>query len=514
MAITTTYIAHKKTYVFLLVLVFGLYSQTMNLGFYSDDYLGINGYQTQGIQGFFNNLGVPFFMPINYLFQFAELKIFGVNYTTFKIINLLLFYLTALFVYHISRRINSQLNTFSPNSNSNFTGLLAATLFIASPYQTETINWFASQAYILSTLLALVSLNYYLMFKESTKPKHVIFYFLFFFLSILCKEISIILPIIIFAIALLFGRLTKESNKLFLIGNITTLGVYFLMRYIFLGNIIGGYGVETHLNFDLEILGFGIKAYMAKFFLLYRYSATLALTLGFVFLALAISIFVKPSSATRVKISAVAALLLIFIISLFPVLNLETSFLGSIQSDRYGYLPSVFFAILISSTFGFYSKRMCYIIALSAFSLYCTLTIYTNQIWVEASEIRDNLVLSIDNISRNDKNILLVNLPDNYRGVYIFRNGFSESLRLKNNSSLRIAFTHEILENAVYELKSNKNDSSTSLILNGKLTKKEKSNIQHYHSIDQMKTELIMKVSDLKRENTYYFNKKKLIKIN
>ena len=512
MAIITTYKVHKKPYIILLVLAFGLYSQTMNLGFYSDDYVGIHRYQTQEIQGFFNNLGVPFFMPINYLFQLAELKLFGVNYAAFKLINLVLFYLTAVFVYHIALRVSSQIHPSS--ATSSFTSLLAATLFIASPYQTETINWFASQAYILSTLLALVSLNYYLIFKESSKRKHVIFYFLFFFLSILSKEISIVLPIITIALAWLLGKLTKENTKLFLIGNITILGVYFLFRYIFLGNIIGGYGVETHLNFDLGLLVFGVKAYMAKFFLLYRYSTTLSLILGLAFLVFTINMFVNIRSSARVRISAIGILFLLFIISLLPVLNLETSFLGSIQSDRYGYFPSVFFALFVSFTFGIHSKRMSYIIAFFSVILYCTLTIYTNKIWVEASEIRDNLVLSINNISRNDKNILLVNLPDNYRGVYLFRNGFSESLSFKNNSSVRIAFTHEIRENAIYELKTNKFDSTISLILNGQLTKKEESNILQYELSEQLKTELIMNLSDLKRENTYYFNKKKLIKIN
>ncbi|OFX57420.1 MAG: hypothetical protein A2046_12600 [Bacteroidetes bacterium GWA2_30_7] len=79
-----------------------------------------------------------------------------------------------------------------------------------------------------------------------------------------------------------------------------------------------------------------------------------------------------------------------FIVSLAPVINLETSFFKNIQSDRYGFLPSIFFSIFfISSIILLFRSTFKHVIPIFFLLLYSFLTYSTNQTWEKAYQIKE-----------------------------------------------------------------------------------------------------------------------------
>ena len=408
---------HRLTIPFtLLLIVFILYSGTFELGFFSDDFEGISRYKKWGLGGLGDNYGNVFFMPFSFIFQTLELQILS-HYTFIKIINLLLFGGTSIFLFSIARRL------FSRAQNGQFVAAIVAMIFICSPYQTEAINWFSSQAYVLATFFSVWALWVLVREKQNNWTP---FYFNFLLLiALLNKEIALAVPFIATTLLFLQNGKTNSILKKSLIGSMFVLALYFGLRWITLGTLIGGYGDAVHTNLDPGILLNGLAAYFAKFFGFYRYlppginkaAAIILMTLtGTAILVL------HNSLPYRKKLSFV--LLVCFVLSIFPVMNLETSFLDNIQSDRYGYFPSVFFSLFIGSVLLHLENLGRTIFFTFWISFSTVFLFYTQSKWLIAARIRNQFVGSLRSLEIQE--FYLMNLPDNCDGVYIFRHGLEE----------------------------------------------------------------------------------------
>ncbi|MDX2359931.1 MAG: hypothetical protein QNK23_03925 [Crocinitomicaceae bacterium] len=421
-----------------------LYSGVFSLGFFSDDFQGIERYKQMGYGGMSDNYNNPFFMPISFWVQLTELRLFGENYFAIKCINLILFSSTALSIYHLSLKIGEQLKLES--SLKILAALGVSLLFICSPYQTEAINWFASQAYLLSTLCVVLALNLYLKYRSTQKPVHFAGYLLLFFLALLNKEIAIITPLIAFGLGLLLFNSQHGIIKR-TIGVSSVFVLYLFFRYLYLGELVGGYGMDAHLNFDFALLLSATLAYIAKFFLFYRYipqelkSLIIIATGALLAAMIAYLFFSKTNKGQLLRVST--GLLFLFLVSLLPVLNLETTFLGEIQSDRYGYLPSVFFAILLVFPLVLLFKKHTSLLFLPLIVFSALLTVHTNQVWKEAATVRDNFISSVKELGYDRGNII-VNLPDTYEGIYLFRHGFDECLGFEITKNIRTLYSHAL----------------------------------------------------------------------
>ena len=205
-------------------------------------------------------------MPCSFLFQALEISLTK-SYLVIKTINLSLFISTAILIYSLTSRVFTLTKT---SENTGRTALIITLLFVCSPYQTEAVNWFSSQAYLLSTFFAILGLHF-LLKNSKRKNTGFYYYFLFLFLALLNKEISLILPIIAFLLRFLQTKDERVKFQHFVLGNILVLLVYFILRFIYLDALVGGYGTEAHLNTAPAVLSYGVIAYTAKFFFFYRY---------------------------------------------------------------------------------------------------------------------------------------------------------------------------------------------------------------------------------------------------
>jgi hypothetical protein len=141
-------------------------------------------------------------------------------------------------------------------------------------------------------------------------------------------------------------------------------------------------------------------------------------------------LFGKKISSRKVEFKLMGVILVAFFISLLPVIHLETSFVGSSQSDRYGYLPTVFFVITIAMIFVLINRKVF------AISVSCFLTVWffvdvenQNSNWIKASALVKKIV---NEFKPADGTCYITNIPDNYNGAYILRNGLSDAASVIN----------------------------------------------------------------------------------
>lgn len=179
-----------------------------------------------------------FYTPLFPLLFKIDWYLFKLNPTGYHIHNLIAVFLTSLMAYKV-------LTLYLPSFNA----WIGTFLFALSYPNITNIGWITRKHYIWGTFLILLS---FYVFKKSEKLKNYAFYLLSLILylsALLMKEAFAPLPAAIFLLS--SGSLKTRFMKslpFFLV-----LGVYFLLRFYFLGGI-GGYVYIQTTKFDLFTL--------------------------------------------------------------------------------------------------------------------------------------------------------------------------------------------------------------------------------------------------------------------
>ncbi len=373
-----------------------------------------------------------YYRPIMNIIYMIDYQIFGFRPWGFHLTNIffhggvsvLLFLMLSLLINQSqdlnfkSQIPNSKSKTQNPKYQILSAPFIAAFLFAAHPIHTEAVTWVGGIPELSFTLFYLLSFYLYIYpvrdkslnrIKVNGKwGKRIVLSAIFFFLATLCKEPALTLPLLLLVYDYSFGKdtlLPLSSKTLYqllkryfpyLIVSI----IYFILRTYALGGFAPLAKRHAQLsNYEYFINVFPLfTQYLEKLILPINMSAfyvfhpissifqlkgiiTLILTLGFVFL---VYIF------RRRKVVFLS--LLWIVIPLLPVLYIPA--LGeSTFSDRYLYLPSIGFVILISTAMErIYSLKILersanYVIIsilIILTGLYSVGTIKRNYIWRDA----------------------------------------------------------------------------------------------------------------------------------
>lgn len=216
---------------------------------------------------------------------------------------------------------------------------------------------------------------------------------------------------------------------------------YFILHKIILGAWVGHYGAVVHLRLvPAEILA-NVFKYLAKYLLFARYwehSYKTALftdidknvwLFTFLFGALAIAyIWFYKKLSPPIKLAG--WFLLAFFITLLPIINLYFNYLLHIENDRYGYLPSMFFALFLMTAASTLPRWLAY----GVFAIYLSISGYylqrTNHIWSDATEVYYSLLNDFRWYDK--KEVYVLNLPDNLQGSLLFRDYALKDSTLKD----------------------------------------------------------------------------------
>lgn len=418
----------------------------------SDFYNWVYTYQNEHVSALFTCYGYPGLHQLYHIPFFVAYKLFGLNSTLWIAFFVFLHSINAYLVHYWAKLWLDKLK------KSNYWSVFAALLFLISPFQTEAVAWGATIHYLLITLFFLLSLIALFNFLKFNKKIHWFTFFIFFVLSLFTMEQSFLFPLAYLALALLMvGKIElKRIFQFIIVPCLLILVAYFSLSKLVFGAFIGHYGAEEHLKFDFFLILNTLYLYLLKFISFFRYiefdakrklvslfsnSIFQITTIGlFTFLCLKNFLFTNDRRISILKV--ILLHLCIFIFCLGPVLNIVMDSLISIQTDRYSYLASGFFYISVVLIISNFNKNIShsisvFLVAFSAYTLYSTI-----QNYKEAGIIKNTMLESIQPY-QNESKIWVLNMPDNYNGVHLFRNGFFTASDLHNKTDLR--FKYEII---------------------------------------------------------------------
>lgn len=456
-----------------------VYRKTIPAFFVSDDFSFLFGIQQYGISRIFSNYSDTFFIPVFYLFNYITYLLFGLNAMLHNIVNLLMHLLNGFMVFLLVRKVFA---AAYPVTNGGrevfimafFTGLL----FLVNPYQVEVAGWFSARSYLLSVFFTLLAALAYVDYVITGRYLHVIKSLLFLLPAMLSKEIALVLPVTVIFTELFLRRSPLTERLKSIAVYFSFILAYWMLRFMILrlmdvDDWFGGYGASVHLDLSVGLLFHNLVAYLAKFFLLYRYLPEAVKGFPDFFFSwlfwvmVGILIYFVIFRMRRVKREAwktIGIVFCFFLFSLAPVITLETSFLGNMQSDRYGYIASIPAMFLWVYGAGMLFRGRWHWVAMSIVALlFCFLTIHTTSYRVKAAELVQKIGHELSQQTHKDT-VFFVNLPDNYHGAYVLRVGFADYMKLFYPGFRQKTILYGVIQNHTYTV-----EVADARIIDGKL---------------------------------------------
>jgi hypothetical protein len=165
--------------------------------------------------------------------------------------------------------------------------------------------------------------------------------------------------------------------------------------------------------------GFWNVEVQTKLYLLFQRPIVLGLLVLTLFISILICVMLIALKGKR-EFRIAALFFLFFLTFVFPVLNLYYPYWINIHADRYCYLPTAFLLISMGSILYRLRSPFKYMAVFLFFFCSVFFLVKTNESWAEAGKLQQKLE---SNFRWWDaKRVFILNLPDNLRGAYLYRN--------------------------------------------------------------------------------------------
>ena len=362
-----------------------------------------------------------FFRPLSDISIYLCFLISGINGWSYVLFNLLVHVFCGVLLY------NTCLYLFSNAEKKRTVGITAVLLFVLYPFHHESIVWAVGRGSGMATLLAIAALNLALI--KPPKTVWILVSGALFFLSLSTYENTVLLPLIAGVLIWLKHRDTGGWwYKWMIVFSLVAIG-NLLVRFWLVQLIVGDYGSRI---FEFHPLTLVLKFLKASGRLVLPplhseiYMMGGSVLAGSLFVFLSFRMFRKNPSGKVAYIAIGAAFLFSFLLPVLFGVSTRT-----IEGDRLLYFPSFFFSlwlayILVTGT-SFRQLR----ITVAIIVIYFTGCLYSGNLkWREADTIRTKLLAQTASFLKDKKTAYLVNLPEEYKGAHVFRNGFSAALTL------------------------------------------------------------------------------------
>lgn len=414
----------------LLPLSIAAFFYLLDNSFLSDDWHLLNyamGHSYRDILDMFLFKETPgaFIRPMAYLLWKIDYGLFGAEAAGYYFTDLLIHGLNGIILCGIVNMI----------SGDKRLGFLSGLVFILFPLNAETVCWLSSRFDLLALMFVLLTFYLYLRYYKS---KRLLFLFgasLSFILSLYSKESALCAPILVAGYYSCDNGDNFRENKYL---SLLPLGIimisYIIIRFILFGGI-GGYRHQSLI--DLPAVLTGITS-LIGYFLCPINIANNRLTLyilssaGVLLFSIPLLFSVLRSINHRKHSFIVFAAAVI--IMLLPVINILPH-KGNLEGTRYLYIIAPLFSAGIALLI-LRSGELNGIIKKAAMVMGMILILINNVIsWEAASNLSKSTInksCEMDDLSEN--RFYVFNLPDNYHGAYVFRNGFRDALKIKCGS--------------------------------------------------------------------------------
>jgi hypothetical protein len=291
----------------------------------------------------------------------------------------------------------------------------------------------------------LASLSLYFAFEDQPRRLYLFAAAGFFVLALLAKESAVCVPFLILIAGAYWSRRRTIGHLLRVFAAyIGILFAFIIIRAWSIGAIVGGYGTAQHLNFSpgwirdrlLEAVVRSILPPLPIAWLSFLFKPLQSPIFYLILLPVAAGIGIatytrrrRYSTAERkVQNRFLLALAGMFLVALLPVINLRLSLYETL-GERFLYLPTVFVCILIAYVAAVLIRntRAMLLLVLILAGLYSWSLYRTNLLWREAANLSHTISReAADSASQPD--VVILNAPDNLRGVPVFHNGLPEAI--------------------------------------------------------------------------------------
>lgn len=422
-----------------------IYCRALISFFHSDDFLFIHAVRGKGFSAVWDIPKGRFMRPFVFFGFWIDYRLWGLSPLGYHLTNILIHSLnacwTALLAYLLFQ------NRETSNLNARALSLLAGALFLVHPSHTEAVSWISGRSDVIATFFCLASLYGFLSYLRNRVPSVFFLSLISFACALFSKESAPTFPLVILLCELYFRWGKKPWYPRLFLGYIAVLGVYLLLRYSILGQVVGGYGSDVHLQTDVDfwlrnLIFFSERSLFPSITLnlipfLTTYGPAIVYTFFF-YIVFTIVIFIlrdrQMKWISRLSCFTLPGLLILlafsYAICLIPVINLSIYVTGSL-GERLIYLPSVFaviFLVGLIDTLCVHRRLAFYILAVIVLFYAATLH-QANQIWRVAGELTRNALNDVLAMEPGNR-LIVLNCPDTYRGAYIFRNGLERAVSL------------------------------------------------------------------------------------
>ena len=402
----------NKRAIFLLVLgCFLVYANSLSGDFIYDDTMQIVGNNTlHSWQNLFNaftndvwafqratdakDIPPPYYRPLFTAYLTIGYQLFGLWQQGWHLLNLAIHTGATVLVYRLFLRLTGD------NLRLAFIGGI---LFALLPVHVESVSWISGIPDPLAALFYVPAMIFYIRWRETGDKKTLIYSLLFFFFSLLCKETPIVLPLILLIWEMTINRRNNAKINIFTALKQVALFaipvvVYLIIRVSILGQINWKHSSNLQLSPQLIYLTIPLTVIYYLKNIIFPYNLSLIYPTGFIkdaadlnlwiplaiLLGLAGLLYFFRRQITPLMWFAVG----LFIVPLLPVLNLQVFHPEYLVQDRYLYLPSIGFVLLIAALLEklWCSERKIYqqaalavVVVLCIF--YAAGTILQNRVW-------------------------------------------------------------------------------------------------------------------------------------
>ena len=440
----------KDSWAFILFLIgiLILYYPTHQAGFVTDFYGWQDKFDNGSITGILTTFGWHANQQVAMIFFYTLYCLFGINGWGWFICFSALHALNGFIAFKFFRRLFEKFSL----RNAAISAFIGSLLFLFSPYQAEVLVWRVCIHYLVVTLFLLLILWETLNYLEEKRSKFLWRIHMLFFLSLFTLEIALIIPLLLVVLVLIWNttfekeKRDREGLGRLIFPQFALIGLFFLANKLILSEWVGHYGAATHFNISLHDVFSNYFRYFIKYLVFARYfdhpvkmkifsiaenSFGIEALLTFFITGFFASLIFYKRLSNRLRAAGLS--LLFFFISLTPIVTLYMVTLLYGENDRYGYPASIFFWMTISVLLAWLPKGIFYSLSVLLVGVSIFLLLKTTQWWNEGNSVYYGLLNDFRWYDKEE--VIILNIPDNYHGLYMFRiygepSGLKEGLEL------------------------------------------------------------------------------------
>lgn len=413
-------IRKRTVFIFFSLLAFIVYANSFSVPFHYDDFhflkenLRIKSLKTFSDWLFTDYSNFLRGRPLLLFSFFLNYKIGGLDTFTYHLFNLF-FHISTAYIFYL---LFTNFSDRKDNKEYSIKFIIAASVFIVQPINTESVTYISSRSSILSTLFILLSM---LTFFKATNNKFSFFYYILAFLTFICglltKEIAIILPILLLLFDYYFTSENFSGLSSRLKYHIPFLSVVIVGLFYYSGSLANPEAKRqwtTHIFTEFRVfveytrlliipigqnIDHDIKPYNT-------------LNINVIFSMAILLLLISVSFIIKKKNRIVSFSILWFFVSISPFLVIR---LNDFMAERWLYTSAIGYSLFISELFNLVSKKnfkLGIVLTASVILILGSLTIarnrvYANQVslWEDASRKSPDKPRPYANLSRAYKEI-------------------------------------------------------------------------------------------------------------